>query len=168
MDLPAELIINILSNLRVTDLLSCCATNKFLQELINTSALLQYHVACHKYGVEDNPKCTLDLAMRLEELHSREKAWSSLKFSQSSLDMKPTCSEVPVGFGFSIYRGILPLPVNNNPEYRATTITFAICSPEHIQLSSLDLSWISLGEDCEILDSVISSEEQDLLAIVAR
>ena len=162
LDLPAELIIKILSNLPVADLLSCGATNHFLQDILETSALLQYHIACHTYGAADNPKCTLVPAMRLEELHCREKAWSDLEFHESTLHVEPFSSTQ--GFGYNFCCGTLAL---SNVCESPTAITLANCSPKEIKLSSLDLSWIQLGIACEVLDSEMSLEEHDLIAVVA-
>lgn len=162
LDLPTELIIKILSLLHVADLLSCGVTNQFLQELVETSAFLQYHIACHKYGVEDNPQCALVPAARLEELYSRERAWSRLEFHAITLDMEPRSSTG--GFGYNLKRGVLAL---SNMSESPTTLKLVICSPEEIKLSSLDLSWVHLGMDCEILDSEMSLEHHDLIVVIA-
>jgi hypothetical protein len=163
LDLPAELIIKILSLLHVADLLSCGVTNRFLQELLATSAFLQYHIACHKYGVEDNPKCALVPAARLEELHFRERAWSRPAFLHSiTLDIEPLFSTE--SFGYNISRGILAL---SNMSDSPTTLELAICSPEEIKFSSLDLSWVDLGMDFEISDSEMYLVHHDLIVVIA-
>lgn len=79
LDLPAELIIQILSALSFTDLLfSAQLTNHYLHDLVQNSSLLQYLIAAGFAGVNDNPSSKLVPAERLEALRRYERAWGDL------------------------------------------------------------------------------------------
>jgi len=79
LDLPNELVIQILSNLTHRDLVSCQLSNKLLHTTIKDSVLLQYQIALSTFKVADSPSCPLSLSERLQALKDSEAAWSCLR-----------------------------------------------------------------------------------------
>ncbi|KAM6499756.1 hypothetical protein JOM56_005264 [Amanita muscaria] len=77
--LPHELVERILLLLSTKSVQTCRLVNSALNEIIQSSALLQYFQACEDAGVVDNPRSPLSYAERLEVLKMREEAWRKLK-----------------------------------------------------------------------------------------
>ncbi|KIL60232.1 hypothetical protein M378DRAFT_168373 [Amanita muscaria Koide BX008] len=77
--LPHELVERILLLLSTKSVQTCRLVNSALNEIIQSSALLQYFQACEDAGVVDNPRSPLSYAERLEALKMREEAWRKLK-----------------------------------------------------------------------------------------
>ncbi|KAM6499821.1 hypothetical protein JOM56_005329 [Amanita muscaria] len=77
--LPHELVERILLLLATESVQTCKLVNRALNEIIQSSTLLQYFQACQAAGVIDNPQSLLSYAERLEALKKREEAWRKLK-----------------------------------------------------------------------------------------
>ncbi|KAM6499837.1 hypothetical protein JOM56_005345, partial [Amanita muscaria] len=77
--LPRELVERILLLLDTESMLKCRLINREFNYIIQSSALLQYPLACKVAGVVDNPRSPLSCAERLEALKMREDAWRKLK-----------------------------------------------------------------------------------------
>ena len=75
--LPAELVINILSNLSLHDLLSCRLIDRELNYIIKGSQHLQHQIDTAVAGVVDNPSSTLSLDARRRALVRRQVAWDT-------------------------------------------------------------------------------------------
>ncbi|KAM6499990.1 hypothetical protein JOM56_005498 [Amanita muscaria] len=60
-------------------MLKCRLVNKEFNDIIQSSTLLQYFLACKAAGVIDNPRSPLSYGERLEALLKREDAWRTLK-----------------------------------------------------------------------------------------
>jgi hypothetical protein len=60
-------------------MLTCRLVNREFNEIIQSSTLLQYSLACKAAAVVDNPRSSLSYAERLEALKKREGAWRKLK-----------------------------------------------------------------------------------------
>ncbi|KIL63085.1 hypothetical protein M378DRAFT_733558 [Amanita muscaria Koide BX008] len=79
MTLPRELVERILLLLHTRYILACRLVSKEFNEIIQSSTLLQYLLACKAAGVADNPRSPLSYAERLEALEKREDSWRKLK-----------------------------------------------------------------------------------------
>jgi len=79
LDLPSELIIQILSNLTHKDLISCQLSNSTLYTVIKDSVLLQFRIALSTFKATDNPSCPLSIPERSKALKDSEEAWTSLR-----------------------------------------------------------------------------------------
>jgi len=77
--LPPEIIIQVLQELDVVDLFSCQLTNKFLDNLIRESVVLQYNVTLVAAKAKDNPCSSLTIAEKLRGLKSSEDSWAFLQ-----------------------------------------------------------------------------------------
>jgi hypothetical protein len=60
-------------------MLTCRLVNRELNEIIQSSTLLRYFLACKAASVVDNPRSPLSYCERLEALKKREYAWRNLK-----------------------------------------------------------------------------------------
>ncbi|KAM6499832.1 hypothetical protein JOM56_005340 [Amanita muscaria] len=76
--LPRELVERILLLLDIESMLTCRLVNREFNEIIQSSILLQYFLACKIAGVVDNPQSPLSYAERFEVLKKREDAWRKL------------------------------------------------------------------------------------------
>src|SRR4030081_2679644 len=77
--LPHELVERILLLLDIKSVLTCRLGNREFNELIQSSTLVQYFLACEAAGVINNPQSSLSYPERLEALKKREDAWKNLK-----------------------------------------------------------------------------------------
>ncbi|KAJ7771503.1 hypothetical protein B0H16DRAFT_1714735 [Mycena metata] len=85
-DLPAEILILILSSLNLATLASCLATNRRVKSIIDGSALLQYRLAAQAACVEDNPwSTTTNSAHKLVALQQRQKYFTEFFRDSSSV-----------------------------------------------------------------------------------
>ena len=79
LDLPDELIIQILSYLNHHDLIACQLSNSVLYTSIKSSVLLQFQIALSTFKATDNPSCPLSMSERLQALKGSEDAWTFLR-----------------------------------------------------------------------------------------
>ena len=79
LNLPNELIIQILFDLPHQDLISCQLSNNTLYTIIKNSVLLQLRIALSTFKATDNPSCSLNVSERLKALKHSEEAWSLLR-----------------------------------------------------------------------------------------
>ncbi|KAM6499901.1 hypothetical protein JOM56_005409 [Amanita muscaria] len=77
--LSYELVEHILLLLDTKSVLTCKFVNRELNEIIQSSILLQYFRACKAAGVIDNPRLPLSYAEGLKALEKWEDAWRMLK-----------------------------------------------------------------------------------------
>jgi hypothetical protein len=95
LQLPTEIIVEILLCLDVPDAYAVQALNNFFHNLYKASLDLQYALECKIAHVRDNPNCHLSIPERLQMLRDRESAWSSLTpTSRRTAKLPPT----PVGY----------------------------------------------------------------------
>ncbi|KIL63948.1 hypothetical protein M378DRAFT_648301 [Amanita muscaria Koide BX008] len=77
--LPRELVERTFRLLDTTSILTCRLVNREFNEIIQSSTVLQYFLACKAAGVIDNPRSSLSYGERLKALWKREDAWRMLK-----------------------------------------------------------------------------------------
>lgn len=160
LDLPHELIIQILHFLDLSNLLTCQRSCRFLHTSIAESVTLQYHLELKAAGYEDNPNCSLDIAERLKQLRSRESAFR---------DCRPD------------FTRSIPIPHAGSGIYELSGGTYMLGEATRKQLPTLKLpsvqsdraSWnYSLGFESEpdhfIVDAGLAVDEHDLVAVITR
>ncbi|KAF8955099.1 hypothetical protein BDZ97DRAFT_1927458 [Flammula alnicola] len=79
LNLPQELIVQILYELPPSDLRACQLTNKYLSTIIRESVVLQYNLTLTMAKPEDNPCSSLSTSENLRSLHFTEEAWAFLR-----------------------------------------------------------------------------------------
>ncbi|KAM6494493.1 hypothetical protein JOM56_010854 [Amanita muscaria] len=84
---PVELVVNILSNLTASDLVSCRRVNHHFKGIIDSSQELQYHIDTAVAGVVDNPNSPLSLLERKDALARRQHAWDTLQPQRTTSDI---------------------------------------------------------------------------------
>lgn len=155
LELPPELIQQILCLLNPHDLLSCQLTCKDLYILIRESVVLQYHIGLILAKAEDNPCSVAPLSEKLNDLRRSEDAWGTLepRFSVS-------------------------VPVLHNPSgiYDLTGGTYLLgninkTKLHYLQLPTVDdssntLSWKAIKVDRSLIDLGLCVFEHDLIVIV--
>ncbi|KAM6499997.1 hypothetical protein JOM56_005505 [Amanita muscaria] len=77
--LPRELVERIFLLPDIKSILTCRLINREFNEIIQSSTVLQYFLACKAAGVLDNPRSLLSYSERLEALNKWEDAWKNLK-----------------------------------------------------------------------------------------
>lgn len=156
LDLPNELIIQILSHLPHKDLITCQLLNNAFYTTIKTSVLLQFQIALSTFKATDNLSCPLSVSERLQALKSSEDAWTFLR--------KDFVRRIAVNFEVS---GIYDLTGGVFLLGNATrTALHYIKLPSSIED---DVKWkkiqMDLGEGT-IIDAGFSLYEHDLLAVI--
>ncbi|KAJ7216533.1 hypothetical protein GGX14DRAFT_696323 [Mycena pura] len=81
LDIPTELLLNILSFLDVDALYTCQHTSRFLRDLIASSSELQYIIQCGIAQVVDNPAAPIAATDRLALLRARERHFADVNAS---------------------------------------------------------------------------------------
>jgi len=79
LQLPPEILVQILQKLDIDGLFSCQLTSKYLDHLIRQSVAIQYNVALFAAMAEDNPCLSLTVAEKFRALKSSEDAWTFLR-----------------------------------------------------------------------------------------
>ncbi|KIL58182.1 hypothetical protein M378DRAFT_86879, partial [Amanita muscaria Koide BX008] len=93
--LPRELVERILLLLDTESMLTCGLVNREFNEIIQSSTLLQYSLACKAAAVVDNSRSSLSYAERLQALKKREEAWRKLKpVFEMTIDTHSTTSSI--------------------------------------------------------------------------
>ena len=156
LDLPNELIVQILTDLTHRDLIACQLSNRLLYTTIKDSVLLQFQIALSTFKSADNPSCPLSLSERLKALKNSEDAWSFLR-----TDFK---RRIDVNFGVSgIYDLTAGVFLLGNA---ARTALHYIKLPSSIED---DVEWrmikLNPGEGT-IIDMGFCLYEHDLLVVV--
>ncbi|KAJ8453800.1 hypothetical protein ONZ45_g681 [Pleurotus djamor] len=81
-DLPDELIINVLRNLDHVQLLSCSLICRKFRSIFLSSVELRYHVELAVDGLSDCASDSLPYNERLQSILDRRKAWANLEFKK--------------------------------------------------------------------------------------
>jgi hypothetical protein len=85
---PEEVVVVILSNLAVSDLVSCRRVSRRLNAIIDGSEQLQHLIDAAVAGVMDNPNSPLSLIERREALARRQEAWDTLQPQRTAKVLK--------------------------------------------------------------------------------
>ncbi|TFK41206.1 hypothetical protein BDQ12DRAFT_679076 [Crucibulum laeve] len=152
-DIPEELIVQILSYLGPSDLVTCELTSSTLRSIIKEAVVLRYSRALQVAGMEDNPNSNLSVTERLARLERRESAWF-----KNIPDFTTT------------------IPVHHNPSgiYDLTSGVYLLGNTNRLALhycklptsSEDDTSWKNIEVERNIIDMGLAAYEHDLIAVV--
>ncbi|KAF8880305.1 hypothetical protein BD779DRAFT_1094616 [Infundibulicybe gibba] len=154
LELPTEILIQLLSFLPAVDLGACQLVNRHFRHLIAGSSQLKYLIAIENAGLEDNPSCkSFDISQRLEMVTQRELSWR--KF-QPNFVQTINIPRMPSGI------------------YDLTNGVYLIGALNHLSLSYVSLpttpfqaaTWSSINTDRPIIDMGLAIYEHDLIGIV--
>ncbi|KAL1941516.1 hypothetical protein VTO73DRAFT_6955 [Trametes versicolor] len=164
--LPDELLVQIASYLALYELLFLQQTCSRWQEVVRSSAALQYAIELSVAGMIDNPASRLVPGERLRILERKEKAWRVLDMSdRRSL----TLSHRPSGI-YDLTGGTLLLGERHNGEgYAGTDAVHTInlhaaALEDGVRTNGPSWSNIDLGK--QVIDVGLAIQEHDLMAIV--
>lgn len=160
LDLPDEVLIEILSYLDVIDTYTCRQTCRTLYSIFSDSRKLQYFIELKIAGMQDNPYCKLSIADRLSALESRESSWKFASWSFfTGIDVPSRWSGV-----YDLTPSVYLLGKSSSDSEFTTTGVQTIRLPD--QDSSL-VEWTEFNFGMEIIDFGTAIEEHDLLACVS-
>lgn len=163
LDLPSEIITQILSNLPPKVLLlSIQLANHYLHDLIRSSSQLQYQIEAKFAGVENNPASNLVAVERLRALRSYERAWADFAVKNRTT--------IPVGYHssglYDLSAGIYVLGEDSGHvvEYPTRILRWIdLSQPLSLQKEK---GWSGIDVDSYIMDFGLAVREHDLIAIV--
>lgn len=163
LSLPTEILTAIFLHLGVADSYALQSVNRLFRNLYQSSLELQYALECQVASVDDNPRCQLSIASRLQMLRDRESAWRSLE---------PTSRKtVPVPHESSAHYDMTRshFCLGKSPLKRSTLLLSPVA--DGVQFYSIqtpsDGSW-SVVHAAGLVDFGCCIDEHDLLACVSR
>lgn len=158
LDLPQELLIQILSNLPPKQLVfPIQLVNHYLHDLVQTSLVPQYKMAVAFAGLQDNPNSTLVAAERLEALKSYEYAWQNFAIRKHQ--------KIPVTYQssglYDLSQGIYVLG-----EFQVGHLQYPTSFLRWVDLSQDEPSWQRISVDRNVIDFGVAVQEHNLIALV--
>ncbi|KAF9441511.1 hypothetical protein P691DRAFT_715119 [Macrolepiota fuliginosa MF-IS2] len=149
LSLPTEILTSMCLYLGVADSYALQSVNRLFLSLYQTSVELQYALECQIACVDDNPRCHLPVATRLQILRDRETAWRLLKptFRESILVPSTTSthydvtrshyvlglrssSSIPFADGIQSYSIQTPIENSWSVVYTENLVDFGCCIDE--------------------------------------
>ena len=165
LDLPPEVLIEILSILDVNEIFRCIRTCRFFDELIGNSSQLSYLTQLKLAGMQDNPYSSLSVKDRMSTLKQREGLWQSFRWKFMAAVEVPHKSSGVYDITPSVYL------LGKSATY-ADVVTAGIQSvklpcqcPEDPE--SMSAGWTEFDFGLTIIDFGTAIEEHDLLACVS-
>ncbi|KAG5353585.1 hypothetical protein C0989_005103 [Termitomyces sp. Mn162] len=155
LDLPAELIIHILSNLDFVDALAVSSVNVFLRTCLITSRQLEFRFASQIAGVTDNLHRKLGLDDRVRMLRRLEDGWHGFQ-----VDFRRTLPILHEPFGIYDLTGGIYLMGDLNQK------VLHYCRLPSSADDSVVWSRIDMDPSLTIVDVGLSIYEHDLIAVV--
>lgn len=164
LNLPPEILIQILSETPFTDLLcSVQLTCRYLYNIIWNSTQLQYLINAKSAAVEDNPNSILVPAEHLDKLQRHERAWKNFVIgNQRSIPVQFPLSGL-YDFSAGIY--VLGEDGGGSVEYPTVALRYLTLSP-HTPFSQANNQWSKISVDRNIMDFGLAVMEHDLIALV--
>lgn len=153
LQLPPEIIVEILCHLDLPDIISCILTHSSLYAFTREFQILQYHIAMQAAAVTDNPDCQLSISDRLALLKRREDGWAQL---QVHFRKKIPLNHNPSGI-YDMTGGIYLLGDQNR-----RTLHYCVL-PSSLSEST---TWSRINLDCDLIDAGLAIYEHDLIAII--
>lgn len=173
LDLPPELLIDILCFLPYHTLFACSGTNRLLNELVASSPRVQYHLHAHIAGIRPDSTTntsSLTLPDRLKLLKSREESWRTLHYSgTTSIPIPHNVSSI-----YDLTAGIYLLGEALRTEQRGLMARIERTrAVRYVRLPSLPmdgalLEWSRIDVGEEVVDIGLNVVELDLIAILTR
>lgn len=160
LNLPNELIIQILSHLTHNDLIACQLSNSALYTTIKTSVLLNYKIALSTYKATDNLSCPLSVSERLQALKDSEDAWT---FLRRDFKRKIAIDFEPSGI-YDLSDGVFLL--GNASRTALHHIKLPSSIDEDVEWKKIQLNRGPIRGQGMIVDMGFCLHEHDLLAVV--
>lgn len=153
LNLPPEILVQILQDLDIIDIFSCQLTGKYLDHLIRESVVLQYNVALDSANAHVNPCVSLPISEKLRALKSSEDSWAFLRPD---------------------FKASIPVTHNQSGVYDLTGGVYLLSNSKRTVLHYLKLpgmegdksDWKVLRSDKPIIDIGLSILEHDLIVNV--
>jgi hypothetical protein len=165
LNLPRELLIEILCFLDLSDLISCTLINRLLHTIIETSVNIQYRMNLQIHGLTNNPACSLTIAERLIQLEAREEAWKNLNINfRSTITVPHRASGI-----YDLSAGVFIL--GDAADTRLSTkslMHLVLPSIGDIGTDKIKPEWSKIDPKTHVVDFGMGVEEHDLIAIVTR
>jgi len=163
LDLPHEILIEILCYLDVIDTYNCKRTCRLLCNIISDSVKRQYFTLIKIAGMQDNPYCKLPIADRLSALKSRESSWRFATWSSfTGIDVPSRWTGV-----YDLTSSVYLLGKSSDLEYDVTTGVQTIKLPYQDHNHTGLVEWTEFNFGMNIIDFGTAIEEHDLLACVS-
>jgi hypothetical protein len=163
LELPGELLIQILSQLTLGELLSCKCVNRLLNEIVEESVVLQYVIETEAAGVRDNPRSHLATAERLDRLRRREDAMTRFRISH----IRTVPVQIPTSGIYDLSGGVYLLGTAAPHDRSVTTgincLRFQTIA-ETPEWSEIKIGFEKTGR--RIIDIGLALQEHDLIALV--
>lgn len=162
LELPSEILIEILLDLGVIDTYTCRRTCRQLCYIISDSMRLQYCIKVKLAGMRDNPYCKLSTADRLSLLENRESSWRFANWNFfAAIDVPSRWSGV-----YDLTPSVYLLGKSSSDFEYVTTGVQTIKLPYQEQDAS-SVEWTEFNFGTDIVDFGTAIEEHDLLACVS-
>lgn len=165
LDLPAEILIGIISYLDIADIIHCVRACKTLRNIVDNSVQLQYIMLLKISGMQDNPFCKLPIVDRLAALEDREASWESLDWEfVTSIDVPSRWSGV-----YDLTPSVFLLGKSAFDFEYATAGIQTIELPWRMPGLSVagSVEWIEFNFGMQIIDFGTAIEEHDLIVCVS-
>jgi len=160
LDLPPELLIEILLGLPPSDIVSSAQlVNRYLYSLIQESSHLQYHIETKYAGVEDNPQSNMVSADRLDLLWRSQRAWSDfIVGKQVNLPVRHYSSGL-----YDLSAGVYVLGELGDTiaDYPTTALRYT-----NLRVYQGNEPWARISVGRNIIDFGLAIRENDLIALV--
>lgn len=166
LDLPHEILTQIISSLSLRDLLSATSACTTLRALLQSFTPLQYRLALLSSGYIDNPgyRCPLVLSERLAALRAREAAWRAAKVKRTTRIATPHGG--PTGI-YDFTGGLYFLGLGGSGitgEITREMRWVRLPSADNKDLDENQM-WTSLDIGEDIIDIGLNVHELDLIAV---
>ena len=157
-NIPFDVLENILCNVDARTVLACNRTCKHLRHTVAASLTLQYIIALAARGLRDGPNKSLGLSEKLEKLNQYELAWRRLSWKESLR------FELPSNAGSRhVYQADGYLMIVHPPDSRAQVIRL----PSPLRgVSREDYSWLAPEDFYEWEGFALMDPHHDLVAFL--
>jgi hypothetical protein len=165
LDLPQELLVQILCCLDLPDIISCTATNRLLHTIVHNTVNIQYRIHLQLHGLTDNPSCSLSIAERLRRLKAREEAWNTLDPNfQRTIPVHHRTPGV-----YDLTGGILVLGEIDQARFPTQSLMHVVLpSFENNGTHGMSSDWSRFNLKSLVVDVCMAVEEHDLIAVLTR
>ena len=163
-NLPLELMIQILLYLSPLDIISCRCTCRMLYDLC-ANAIFRYIVQMERSAVSDYMNPGLPYPDRLRILEKQEESWARLNFHRSV--------RIPITFTpsnhWSVTGGALLLGTAPNGENSQLTMGYSyVTLPSLSDAQNQKIEWKAYNFESEVLDIELAVHEHDMIvALIA-
>jgi hypothetical protein len=165
LNLPRELLVEILCFLDLSDLISCKLTNRLLRDIVQTSVNIQYRMDLQFHGLTNNSACSLTIAERHTQLKARENAWEQLETNfQHTIAVPHRPSSI-----YDMTAGVFLLGEAGDTQFSTKSLMHLILpSLKDVGTDKITPEWSKTDPNMQVIDLAMGVEEHDLIAVVTR